>query len=128
MIVKVEAVTPTEDQWPVLKHGTKWSVYRPTVAAQQCAMVLGADGSKTPMKPEVLELTAIQMSVAVKDKNASPQTGWIFWGFTYNVQAIGNRPWGTRLGIALFRLGRNGVMTLNWRMPRLAGEAVARSL
>ena len=93
IIVKAEAATPTEAEWPVLKNGAKWYVYRPSVAAQQCSMKPGADCSKTPMKPEVLELTAIQMSIAVKDKEASPQTGWVFLAFTYQAESKGETAW-----------------------------------
>ena len=87
IIVKAEAATPTPEQWPVLAHASIWNVYRPSVETQENAK------SGEPLKPEVLDLRALQMSIAVKDTIASPETGWVFLGYVYDTNAAGDTPW-----------------------------------
>jgi hypothetical protein len=83
MVVKVEAVTPTPEQWPILEGAAKWHVYRPA---------LKPDGT-VAKQPSVVPAWALQMSVAVKDPVAAPETGWVFMAFTYDKDAKGDTPW-----------------------------------
>jgi hypothetical protein len=83
IVVKAEAATPTPDEWPVLEGAAVWNVFRPP---------LGGDGQPAP-QPAVIEARALQMSVAVKDSVASPETGWVYVGFVYDAAAPGAGPW-----------------------------------
>lgn len=85
VVVKVEAVTNTPEDWPVLKNSALWHVYRPTTRDQMA----GA----TPLQPHVLPVRPLQMAVRVKDSTASPLTGWVFAVFVYDRDAAGNSPW-----------------------------------
>lgn len=133
--IKVEAVTPTPEQWPLVKGAAEWHVYRPappdtpnpnktpqagaapsataaTAAPGESGplAVAGADGAATPGSfdpavakaaiaasvaagPKVLTVRAFQMSVAVKDSAASPQTGWVYGAFVYDAASEGETPW-----------------------------------
>lgn len=101
IVVKAEASTSTPEQWPVVEGGALWHVYRPTTAAQACAQAASADCSSMPMDPEVLPLRALQLSIAVKDSIAAPETGWVFLAYTYDRNATGDTPWDrfTPLGV-----------------------------
>jgi hypothetical protein len=83
IVVKAEAATPTPEQWPVLQGAAVWKVFRPA---------LGTDGQPAA-EASVIEARALQMSVAVKDSVASPQTGWVYVGFVYDADAPGESPW-----------------------------------
>lgn len=83
IVVKAEAATPSVEQWGVLSDAAVWHVFRPSVATQQ-------GGAKTP---EVLELRLLQMSIAVKDPIASPETGWVYLAYVYAADAPGAQPW-----------------------------------
>lgn len=85
VVLKVEAATPTPDEWPVLDGTSTWTVFRPTVAAQQAG--------PPPYQAEVLETRPIQVSMRIKDSAASPLTGWVFAGFVYDRRAEGQTPW-----------------------------------
>ena len=101
IVVKAEASTSTPEQWPVLDGGALWHVYRPSTAAQACAQSGSNDCSSTPMDPQVLEVRALQLSIAVKDSIAAPETGWVFLAYTYDSNANGATPWDrfTPLGV-----------------------------
>lgn len=83
IVVKAEAATPTPEQWPILADAAVWRVFRPA---------LGPNGQPAA-EASVIEARALQMSVAVKDTAASPQTGWVYVGFVYDAQAPGAQPW-----------------------------------
>ena len=74
MVVKVEAATLNEVQWPVLKNSSVSHIYRPPVESLS---------DKDPMKrvPVVTPMRFLQMAVRVKDSRASPKTGWVFIAF-----------------------------------------------
>ena len=86
MVVKVEAVTLTEDQWPVLRNSSVSYIYRPTVAS-----LSNPDPTKRP--PVVTAMRFLQMAVRVKDKVASPDTGWVFIAFAYDARSTGATVW-----------------------------------
>lgn len=75
IVIKAEAATPTPEQWPVLAGASTWKVYRPPVEHDS------SDGG-----PEVLTIHPVQISVRVKDKTASPVTGWVFASFVYDAR------------------------------------------
>jgi hypothetical protein len=83
IVVKAEAATPTPEQWPVLRGAAVWNVFRPA---------LGPDGQPAAAA-SMVQARALQMSVAVKDSAASPQTGWVYVGFVYDADAAGAGPW-----------------------------------
>ncbi len=84
--VKIEAVTSTEAEWPVVSKAATWQVYRPSVADLLNPPPGGA-------KPKILNVRPFQMSIAIKDRAASPTTGWVFAAFVYDANAIGSTPW-----------------------------------
>lgn len=73
IVIKVEAATPTPEQWPVLTGASTWNVYRPPVNPDS------TDGGA-----EVLTTHPIQISVRIKDSKASPVTGWVFASYVYD--------------------------------------------
>ncbi|MEO7786843.1 MAG: hypothetical protein ABIR77_03325 [Sphingomicrobium sp.] len=86
VVVKIEAVTSTEAEWPVVRNAATWQVYRPSVA----------DALKPPAggaKPQLLNVRPFQMSVAIKDRTASPTTGWVYAAFVYDAAAPGPTAW-----------------------------------
>lgn len=86
MVVKVEAATLTEEQWPVLKGSSVSYVYRPSVAARGDTDAAGRGAVVTPTR-------FLQMAVRVKDKVASPRTGWVFLAFFYDTRSGGATVW-----------------------------------
>lgn len=84
VVVKVEAVTNTPEDWPVLDNSSTWHVFRPTTDDQM------KGGTLTP---HVLPVRPLQMAVRVKDSVASPLTGWVFAVFVYDRDAPGQTPW-----------------------------------
>lgn len=84
--VKIEALTATEAVWPVVYRASTWQVYRPSVADQLDPPAGGA-------KPQLLTVRPFQMSVAIKDRIASPTTGWVFAAFVYDAASNGSTPW-----------------------------------
>ncbi len=84
--VKIEAVTPNESQWSVVKGASTWKVYRPSVADQLTTPPGGA-------KAQVINVRPFQMSIAVKDRVASPVTGWVYAAFVFDTAAPGATPW-----------------------------------
>jgi hypothetical protein len=92
--VKVEAATLTPEQWPPLKGSSLSYVYRPTTASLEAAAE--ARKNKLPPKPLIAEMVPMyfsQMAVKIKDKVASPETGWVFVGFSYIAGAPGTPVW-----------------------------------
>lgn len=85
VVVKIEAVTNTPEDWPVLTDSAIWHVYRPTTEEQLAG--------KPNLQPHVLPVRPLQMAVRVKDRTASPLTGWVFAVFVYDRDAPGERPW-----------------------------------
>jgi hypothetical protein len=86
IIVKVEAATLTPDQWPAVAGSTRYWVYRPTVA------VIDNPGI-TYKTPSMVPVYFAQMAVKVKDKLASPETGWVYMAFAYDAKASGATVW-----------------------------------
>lgn len=87
MVVKVEAVTLTEDQWSVLKNSSVSYIYRPTVDSLSIT-----DPTKRP-SPVKTAMRFLQMAVRVKDRIASPDTGWVFIAFAYDTRSGGATVW-----------------------------------
>ena len=87
MVVKVEAVTLTEEQWSVLKDSSVSYIYRPTVTSLQTE----PDPTKRPAV--ITPMRFLQMAVRVKDKVASPDTGWVFIAFAYDSRYRGATVW-----------------------------------
>lgn len=85
IIIKVEAVTNTPEDWPVIKGSSTWNVFRPSTQDQ----VKGV----SPLVPRVLTAHPIQIAVKVKDSIAAPQTGWVFAAFVYDRTSSGATPW-----------------------------------
>lgn len=82
VIVKVEGVTLTEDEWPGVLTGSPVSyVYRPPV------------NSPPKTAPVVTPLRFLQLAVKIKDSKASPDTGWVFVAFTYDAKQPGVNAW-----------------------------------
>lgn len=90
MVVKVEAVTPTGEEWPVVSGAAEWPVYRPTV---DNIVANRSDPAANPLVAEVITVRALQMSIALKDPVAAPETGWVFTAFVYDADAEGASPW-----------------------------------
>ena len=86
IVVKVEAATLTPDQWPAVAGSTRYWVYRPTVA------VIDNPGI-TYKTPSMVPVYFAQMAVKVKDKVASPETGWVYMAFAYDAKASGATVW-----------------------------------
>ncbi|MDN3918704.1 hypothetical protein [Roseateles violae] len=82
MVVKVEAATLNEEQWPVLKGSSVSYVFRPPVA-----------GGSNPPTAVVTPMRFLQMAVRVKDKEAAPETGWVFIAFAYDAGSSGKTVW-----------------------------------
>ncbi len=85
IIVKVEAVTNSPDDWPVIQNSSAWHVFRPTTQDQA--------GGVVPLVPRVLPVHPLQIAVRVKDPVASPRTGWVFAAFVYDRDAPGGTAW-----------------------------------
>jgi hypothetical protein len=86
IVVKVEAVTLTPDQWPAILGSTRYFVYRPTVA------VIDNPGISYKT-PTMVPIYFSQMAVKVKDKVAAPETGWVYMAFAYDSRASGATVW-----------------------------------
>jgi hypothetical protein len=86
MVVKVEAATLDEVQWPVLRNSSASYIFRPRVESL---------GEKDPAKrlPVVTPMRFLQMAVRVKDSVASPKTGWVFIAFFYDARSSGATVW-----------------------------------
>ena len=124
--MKVEGVTLADTQWlsrvgpPVLKGSSISYLYRPSVGSM--------DSQPDPTKrvPVVTAIRFLQMAVRIKDRVASPQTGWVFIAFAYDSRSNGatvwdrTRPvgamWGNDTLLAKFKngLGPNGVLQETW--------------
>lgn len=124
--VKVEGVTLTEDQWPsasgppVLKGSPVSYLYRPSVAS----MINEPDPTKRV--PVITPIRFLQMAVRIKDREASPKTGWVFIAFVYDSRSQGAKVWdrvtpvgamwGNDPQLAGYAngLGPNGVLQETW--------------
>ena len=119
MVVKVEAVTLTDKQWPVLENSSVSYIYRPSVASL-------ANPDPTQRPPVITPMRFLQMAVRVKDKVASPDTGWVFIAFAYDARSTGATVWDRAIPVgamwgndpALARypngLGLNGELQETW--------------
>jgi len=93
IVVKVEGVTLTDDQWPskkgppVLKGSSVSYLYRPTVAAME------NEPDPTKRTPVVTPIRFLQMAVRIKDRVASPETGWVFIAFVYDSRSSAATVW-----------------------------------
>ena len=127
IVVKVEGATATEDQWPVLKGSSVSHIYRPTV--EQALK----ERDPTKLKPVVTPIRFLQMAVRIKDKVASPKTGWVFMAFFYDARSSGATPWdratpagatwGNDAELARYPdgLGPNGKLKETWIADNLPG-------
>lgn len=86
IVVKVEAATLTPEQWSPLEGSTVSYAYRPTTASL-------IDPKQKVKKAEIVPMYFSQMAVKIKDSVASPETGWVFVGFTYDKNAKGSTVW-----------------------------------
>ncbi|HED15804.1 MAG TPA: hypothetical protein ENI64_03130 [Gammaproteobacteria bacterium] len=77
IVVKVEAATLTPHQWPPLEGSSVSYVYRPTTKSL-------LNPSKSGKTAEIVPVRFVQMAVKVKDRIASPDTGWVFIAFAYD--------------------------------------------
>ncbi|MCJ8192045.1 hypothetical protein [Sphingomicrobium aestuariivivum] len=86
--LKIEAVTTPPEEWAVTTNASVWQVYRPPIPA-------GYDPTNPPASgaAQVINAYPIQISIAVKDKGASPTTGWVFAALVYDANAAGDTPW-----------------------------------
>jgi hypothetical protein len=89
MVIKAGAVTPTPEQWPVLKDAAVWNVWRPTVADT----MKYTQNPSLPPTPTLMPLRLLQFDIIVKDSVASPKTGWVFVTFVYKQDAAGASAW-----------------------------------
>lgn len=87
IVVKVEGVTLTEKQWPILKNSSLSYIYRPTVAS----LAKQADPTKRPAV--ITPMRFLQMAVRIKDSVASPDTGWVFLAYAYDSRSDGPTVW-----------------------------------
>lgn len=127
MVVKVEGATATDDQWPVLKGSSVSSIFRPSVEQ------ILKEPDPTKRVPTVTPIRFLQMAVRVKDKVASPKTGWVFVAFFYDVRSSGATPWdratpagatwGNDPELARYPdgLGPNGKLKETWVADNLPG-------
>lgn len=125
MVVKVEAATLSDDDWPVLKNSTVSYIFRPPVASLN-------ETDPTKRIPVVTPMRFLQMAVRVKDSVASPQTGWVFIAFAYDTRSNGatvwdratpvGATWGNDPQLAKYPngLGPNGQLTETWVNPNMA--------
>jgi hypothetical protein len=89
IVVKAESVTLTPEVWPFVKGSTESYVYRPKIGTDPNQPNFGKpDGG-----PQVLPVWFEQLVVMVKDRVASPKTGWVFISFVYNPEAKGTTVW-----------------------------------
>jgi hypothetical protein len=87
IVVKVEGVTLSEEQWPILKNSSVSYIYRPPTAS----LAPGADPATR--KAVVTPMRFLQMAVRIKDRVASPDTGWVFIAFAYDTRSSGATTW-----------------------------------
>lgn len=86
IVIKGEATTPSIEEWPqVLKGAATWKVFRPPTQA--------AGDNKEPLTAEVVEAHPLQLSIKVKDSKASPETGWVYMAFVYDMNSPGVEVW-----------------------------------
>lgn len=93
VVIKVEGVTLREDQWSALKNSPVSYVYRPRVASLNECMDNGS------CKAEVTPIRFLQLGVKVKDKIASPKTGWVYMAFSYDSDNPAPTPWGRTIPV-----------------------------
>jgi len=87
IVVKVEAVTLDESQWSVLKGSSVSHIFRPDVAS------IKGEADPGKRRPVVTPMRFLQMAVRIKDKVASPATGWVFIAFFYDARSKGATVW-----------------------------------
>ena len=91
--MKVEGVTLEEGQWPstngppILKGSSVSYLYRPSVAS------MDTQPDPTKRVPVVTPIRFLQMAVRIKDRLASPKTGWVFIAFAYDSRSTGATVW-----------------------------------
>jgi hypothetical protein len=84
IVLKAGGVTATPEQWPVVTGSTVWHVYRPSFKEGP-----GGGGPTPPPivfdpDPVVTPLRVLQFDMIVKDKEASPKTGFVFLAWVYD--------------------------------------------
>jgi hypothetical protein len=78
IVIKAAGTTASAAEWPVLKGAGTFSIYR----EEQ----FGPNYGKGRF---MQELTWIQFDIIIKDTIASPETGWVFSTFIYDVNSPG---------------------------------------
>ncbi|MEC5399940.1 hypothetical protein [Uliginosibacterium sp. H1] len=122
IVVKVEGATLTEEQWPVLKNSSVSYIYRPPVASL-------SNPDPTKRLPVVTPMRFLQMAVRVKDRVASPETGWVFIAYAYDTRSSGATVWDRAIPVGVMwgndpklakypdGLGPKGVLEQTWVNP-----------
>lgn len=85
IMVKVEAVTNTPQNWSLVQGSAIWPVYRPRTEDQA--------RNVTPLVPQILPVRPFQMAIKVKDPVAAPGSGWVWLAYVYDYKAPGKLPW-----------------------------------
>lgn len=129
MVVKVEAATLDAEQWPVLKNSSVSYVYRPPVASLH-------ESDPAKRLPVVTPMRFLQMAVRVKDREAAPETGWVFIAFFYDARSNGatvwertmpvGAMWGNDPALARYEdgLGPGGELKETWVSDNLPGFVI----
>jgi len=100
IVVKIEASTVQPDEWPwrnedaarqgsVLGDASSWSVFRPTTQNQKDWQ----NDSSVELENVVQNVYPFQLAIKVRDKIASPETGWVYMGFVYDARSEGAGAW-----------------------------------
>lgn len=99
IVVKVEAATVQPNEWPwydepaaggsVLNGASEWQVFRPTTIEQK----LHQRDPDFKMRNVVQTVYPFQIAIRVKDKDASPQTGWVFLGYVFDARVEADNVW-----------------------------------
>jgi hypothetical protein len=88
IVVKAGGVTATPAQWPAVAGAAVWHVYRPelvgTTTGGPCNDTAVPDKITFGPIPVVTPLRVLQFDMIVKDKEASPRTGFVFMAWVYS--------------------------------------------
>lgn len=88
VVIKVEAVTNSAQDWNLIENAATWKVYRPETKD----LVAARTDPSVKIVPKVIDAHPFQFVARIKDSIASPQTGWVFALFVYDKNADGATP------------------------------------
>jgi len=120
IVIKAAGTTASARDWPVLEGAGTFPIYRETLFG--------------PRKGEgnvLQELTWIQFDIIIKDTIASPETGWVFSTFIYDVDSPGQNTFDklTLLGVVWGndpgKMQGNEVLEETYRNPNAPAYANA---